>query len=45
MGPVVGWGWLGSLTLTDLKTGHYMLNEFGPRGRQGSVRRWSRLWG
>ncbi len=24
MGPVVGWGWLGSLTLTDLKTGHYM---------------------
>jgi hypothetical protein len=28
---------------TGLKTGQYMLNEFGARGRQGSVWRWGRL--
>jgi hypothetical protein len=38
-------GGLGSLPLTGLKTGHYLLNEFGARGRQWSVRRWGRLWG
>jgi len=47
----LSWGWLRglgglwNLTPTGLKTGHYMLNEFGARGRQGSVRRWSPLWG
>ena len=30
---------------TGLKTGHYMVDEFGARGRQRSVRRWGRLWG
>jgi hypothetical protein len=46
-GRLWGWGRLGSLTLTGLKAGYYMLNEFGARGRQGSVRRWGRLrgWG
>ncbi len=37
--------WLWGLAPTGLKTGHYMLNEFGARGRQGSVRRWGWLWG
>lgn len=47
----MSWGWLCVLgrlwnrTLTGLKTGHYMLNEFGARGGQGSVRRWGRLRG
>ena len=40
-----GLGGLWNLTPTGLKTGHYMLNEFGARGRQGSVRRWGPLWG
>src|SRR5882762_3821366 len=30
---------------TGLKTGHYMVDEFGARGGQRSVRRWGRLWG
>jgi hypothetical protein len=30
---------------TGLKTGHYMLNEFGARRRHGSVPRWGRSWG
>src|SRR5216684_2687728 len=29
----------------QVPTGHYMPNEFVARGRQGSVRRWGRLWG
>ena len=44
----VGWGWLDMRSGRQgagLKTGHYMLNEFGARWRQGSVRRWGRLWG
>src|SRR5229473_3069879 len=40
-----GRGWLWSLAPARLKTGHYLLNEFGARGRQGSVRRWRRLLG
>src|SRR5713226_1873030 len=40
-----GRGRLWSLSPTGLKTGHYLLNEFGARGRQGSVRRWGRLLG
>src|SRR6266849_1573750 len=40
-----GRGRLWSLSPTGLKTGHYLLNEFGARGRQGSVRRWRRLLG
>src|SRR6266852_9777402 len=40
-----GRGRLWSLSPTGLKTGHYLLNEFGARGRQRSVRRWGRLWG
>jgi hypothetical protein len=46
-----GWGWLcglgelWNLTSASLKTGHYLLSEFRARGRQGSVRRWGRLWG
>jgi len=35
------WG----LPCTGLKTGHYMLNEFGARGRHGSVRGRGRLLG
>src|SRR5713226_10388191 len=47
-GPGVGWGWLDVRSGREgagLKTGHYMLNEFGARGRHGSVRRWGGLWG
>ena len=40
-----GGGGLGSLTLTGLKTGQHMLNEFGARGRQRSVWRWGGLLG
>src|SRR6266852_3349888 len=40
-----GRGRLWSLSPTGLKTGHYLLNEFGARGRRGSVRRWRRLLG
>src|SRR5260370_40604885 len=29
----------------QVPTGQYRLNEFGGRGRQGSVRRGGRLWG
>src|SRR5260370_8785313 len=29
----------------QMPTGHYMLNEFGARGRQGSLPRWGRLRG
>ena len=38
-------GRLCGLNRTGLKTGHYMLNEFGARGRQGSVWRWDGLLG
>ena len=41
----VGWGWLDMRSGregTGLKTGQYMLKEFGARGRQRSVRRWGR---
>ena len=44
-------GWVGWLDMRSgrqgagLKTGHYMLNEFGARGGHWSVRRWGRLWG
>ena len=44
----VGWGWLDMRSGRQgagLKTGHYMLNEFGARGGHWSVRRWGRLWG
>src|SRR6266481_2421110 len=44
----VGWGWLDMQSGRQgagLKTGHYMLNEFGARGGHWSVRRWGRLWG
>src|SRR6266446_5940494 len=40
-----GRGRLWSLAPARLKTGHYLLNEFGARGRQRSVRRWGRLLG
>src|SRR6266851_4700951 len=40
-----GRGGMWSLSLTGLKTGHYLPNEFGARGRQRSVRRWGRLLG
>ena len=47
-GLAVGWGWLDMRSGRQgagLKTGHYMLNEFGARGGHWSVRRWGRLWG
>ena len=34
----------GGLEVTGLKTSHYLLNKFGARRRQGSVRRWGGLW-
>src|SRR6266478_3457817 len=40
-----GRGGMWSLSLTGLKTGHYLPNEFGARGRQRSVRGWGRLLG
>jgi hypothetical protein len=35
----------GCLEVTGVKTSHYLVNKFGARGRQGSVRRLGRLWG
>jgi len=35
----------GGLEVTGVKTSHYLLNKFGARGRQGSMRRLGRLWG
>src|SRR6267143_1292479 len=46
-GLAVGWGWLDMRSgrqRAGLKTGHYMLNEFGARGEHWSVWRWGRLW-
>ncbi len=47
----LNWGWLCGLgglwrlAATGLKAGQYLLNEFGARGRQGSVRRRGGLLG
>src|SRR5258708_23133790 len=35
----------GGLEVTGVKTSRYLLNKFGARGRQGSMRRLGRLWG
>src|SRR5260370_556922 len=39
------WGLGGGREVTGVKTSHYLLNKFGARGRQGSMRRLGRLWG
>src|SRR3981189_390011 len=44
----VGWGWLDMRSgrqRAGLKTGYYMLNEFGARGGHWRVRGWGRVWG
>src|SRR5260370_35145237 len=41
----MNWGLGGGLEVRGVKTSRYLLNKFGARGRQGSMRRLGRLWG